>query len=128
MSGQMNNPRLFALADGPGAEWPGFAFALLGARVLIFRGFTISGIRQDWSALGGILIFISWYFIWRGAYVIAVNGPLHYNSLLGGCRQIRFEDVGSAKLIVGFHPIRPSVRFEIYPVSGGNDRDQSRDL
>lgn len=117
MSRQMKNARLFALAAGRGAEWLGFTFAVVGALVLIFGGFTISGVRQDWSALGGILIFIAWYFIWRGAYAIGLNGALHYNSLFGGYRQIRCEGVSSARLIVGVHPTRPSVRLEIYPVS-----------
>lgn len=116
MSGHMKNPRLFALATRPQAEWLGLLLAVVGALVLAFGAFTISGTRQDWSALGGIGVFISWYFIWRGAYAMSLNGALHYGSLFGGYRQVRFEDIGSARLIVGLHPTRPTVRLEIYPV------------
>jgi hypothetical protein len=113
---QLRNPRLLALATRPQAEWLGLVLALLGALVLAFGAFTISGTRQDWSALGGIAVFISWYFIWRGAYAMSLNGALHYSSLFGGYRQVRFEDIGSARIIVGLHPTRPTVRLEIYPV------------
>jgi hypothetical protein len=121
MSGQMHNPRLLALATRPQAVWLGLVLTVLGALVLVFGAFTISGTRQDWSALGGIAVFISWYFIWRGAYAISLNGTLHYSSLFGGYRQVRFEDIGSARIIVGLHPTRPTVRLEIYPV---NDEEQ----
>jgi hypothetical protein len=117
MSGQMHNPRLLALATRPQAVWLGLVLTVLGALVLVFGAFTISGTRQDWSALGGIAVFISWYFIWRGAYAISLNGTLHYSSLFGGYRQVRFEDIGSARIIVGLHPTRPTVRLEIYPVN-----------
>lgn len=116
MSGQMKNLRLLALATQPQAGWVGLVLAVLGALVLVFGALTISSTRQDWSALGGIGIFISWYFIWRGAYAISLNGALHYSSLFGGYRQVRFEDIGSARIIVGLHPTRPTVRLEIYPV------------
>jgi hypothetical protein len=116
MSGRMKNPRLFALAARPQAEWLGLLLAVVSALILAFGSFTISGTRQDWSALGGIGIFISWYFIWRGAYAMSLNGALHYSSLFGGYRRVRFEDIGSARIIVGLHPTRPTVRLEIYPV------------
>jgi hypothetical protein len=113
----MHNPRLLALATRPQAVWLGLVLTVLGALVLVFGAFTISGTRQDWSALGGIAVFISWYFIWRGAYAISLNGTLHYSSLFGGYRQVRFEDIGPARIIVGLHPTRPTVRLEIYPVN-----------
>jgi hypothetical protein len=74
-------------------------------------------VRQDWSALGGIGIFIAWYFIWRGAYAISLNGVLQYSSLFGGYRQVRWEEISSARLIAGIHPTRPTMRLEIYPVT-----------
>jgi hypothetical protein len=47
---------------------------------------------------------------------MSLNGALHYSSLFGGYRRVRFEDIGSARIIVGLHPTRPTVRLEIYPV------------
>jgi hypothetical protein len=118
--GQIHDPRLFALAARPQEEWLGLVLAIVGVLILAFGGFTIAGTRQDWSALGGILMFIAWYLIWRGGYAICLDGALHYSSLFGGYRQVRFEDIGSARLIVGVHPTRPTVRLEIYPASEEN--------
>jgi len=118
--GQIHNPRLFALAARPQEEWLGLVLAIVGVLILAFGGFTIAGTRQDWSALGGILMFIAWYLIWRGAYAIWMNDALHYISLFGGYRQVGLEDIGSARVIVGLHPSRPTMRLEVYPV---NDED-----
>jgi hypothetical protein len=115
---QIHNPRLFALAARAQEEWLGLVLACVGALILIFGAFTISGVRQDWSAFGGILVFIAWYLIWRGAYAICLNGTLHYNSLFGGYREVGLEGIRSARLVVGFHPTRPTVRIEIYPAGG----------
>ena len=114
----VHDRQMFALAARPQEEWLGLALACVGALILIFGSFTISDVQEDWSALGGVLIFISWYLIWRGAYAISVNGSLHYISLFSGYRRARLEDIQSAKFIVALHPTRPTMRFEIYPVRG----------
>ena len=54
----------------------GWCSAIVGVLILRLAVFTIAGTRQDWSALGGILMFIAWYLIWRGGYAICLDGAL----------------------------------------------------
>jgi len=107
--------RLFGLAARKNEEWLGLGLAIVGVPVLVFGTFTMSGVQQDWSALGGILMFIAWYLIWRGAYMICLdNETLHYTSLFGGYRQVKIEEISASRSIVAIHPTRPTVRLEIY--------------
>jgi hypothetical protein len=107
---------LYASATPPTTAWAGVLLMPVGALLLIFGRFNMSGVRQDWSALGGIILFVGWGLIWWGTYTIAINDSgLHYVSLFSGCRHVRLDEITSAKVIASLHPTRPTQRIEIYP-------------
>lgn len=113
-------PQLSARAAPPSHQWVGLALAVVGALILASGRVTIGGIRQDWSALGGVMIFGSWYFIWRGAFAISMDGSLQYVSLFGGYRRIRLEEIDSSRrFAAGASPTLPTRRIEVYPADGG---------
>jgi len=108
-------PSLYSLASRRQEEWLGLMLMPIGFLVLAFGRVNLPALRQDWTALGGILVFFTEYLIWRGAYAIWIDGSmLHYTSLGGGYRHVCLDEIISAKSIVGFHPQRPTQRLEIY--------------
>jgi hypothetical protein len=107
---------VYALAARPFATPVGLLLTVGGGLLVMFGRFSLSGVHQDWSALGGIVLFLAWYLIWRGSYAIALDGlMLHYVSLVGGYRTVTLNGIASARLVVGLHPSRPTRRIEMVP-------------
>ena len=105
---------IYALASRPLATPVGLVLIVGGGLLLALGRFSVSGVRQDWSAIGGIVLFVAWYLVWKGSYTIGLDAStLHYLSLAGGYRAVPLDHISSARLVVGLHPTRPTQRIEI---------------
>lgn len=108
----------YALAAGRFEELIGLALTPIGALVIWFGILDHNSTAQDWSPLGGVVLFVAGYFVWRGAYAVWIvdNSQLHYVSLFGGHRTVCLDEIHRIRNIVAIHPTRPTQRIEIYPV------------